>query len=227
MPFIGLIGLMTALFGWLTGLTRADVKGALMASTTTQVGLMVLWCSFGWVELASAHLILHALWRAYQFLHAPALMHWTQGQARPVPAWLAGRRRLYTAAMQGFWLDPASDALLTRTTQAMARDLQTFDDQVVNRLVGLPSQARALASIETEGDEAGGFTRVGGLLGSLLEGLASGLHWFEERLVLRGGGEGLLGVIQVLGGYLQQVEDLLARPRYLMLLIMATLVVIL
>ncbi len=227
MPFIGLIGLMTALFGWLTGLTRADVKGALMASTTTQVGLMVLWCSFGWVELASAHLILHALWRAYQFLHAPALMHWTQGKVRPVPAWLAGRPRLYNAAMQGFWLDPASDALLTRTTQAMARDLQTFDDQVVNRLVGLPSQARALASIETEGDEAGGFTRVGGLLGSLLEGLASGLHWFEERLVLRGGGEGLLGVIQVLGGYLQQVEDLLARPRYLMLLIMATLVVIL
>ena len=199
MPLVGILGLSTALYGWLTGLTRADVKGALMASTTTQIGLMFLWCSLGWMELASAHLILHALWRAYQFLHAPALMHWTQGKARPVPAWLAGRRRLYNAAMQGFWLDPAADALLTRPTQAMARDLLTFDDQVVNRLVGLPSQARALASGKTEGDGAEGLARVGGLLGSLMEGLASGLHWFEERLVLRGGGEGLLRVIQMLG----------------------------
>ena len=56
---------------------------ALMFSTTTQVGLMVLWCGLGWFELATAHLILHALWRAYQFLHAPALMHWTMPPRGP------------------------------------------------------------------------------------------------------------------------------------------------
>ncbi len=193
MPLVGILGLATAVYGWLTGLTRADVKGALMASTTTQIGLMFLWCSLGWVELATVHLILHAIWRAYQFLHAPALLHWTQGRARPVPAWLAGQRRLYNAAMQGFWLDPASDALLTRPTQAMARDLQTFDDRVVNRLVGLPSQAKALASIQTDQTGAGGFARVGGLLGGFMEWLASVLHWFEERLVLRGGGRACCG----------------------------------
>lgn len=237
MPLVALLGLVSALYGWLMGLTRADVKGALMASTTTQVGLMFLWCGLGWVGLASTHLVLHALWRAYQFLHAPALMHWTQAPTRPVSGWLARRRRLYNAAMQGFWLEPATDALLARPTLGLARDLQAFDDQVVDRLVGLPSEANTLSSVadwearrseaEGRGPAARGLPRGRGLLGGFMEWLAALLHWFEEHLVLRGGGEGLQRVIGLLGGYLQQVEELLARPRYLMLLIMATLVVIL
>ena len=60
-----------------------------------------------------------------------------------------------------------------------------------------------------------------------MEWMARVLHWFEERLVLRGGGEGLQRLIHLLGGYLLQVDELLTRPRYLLLLIMATLVVIL
>ncbi len=233
MPLIGLLGLVTALYGWLMGLTRADVKGALMASTLTQVGLMFLWCALGWVELATAHLVLHALWRAYQFLHAPALMHWTHSRPRPVAGWLARHRRLYNAALQGFWLDPAADALLTRPTLGLARDLQAFDDQVVHRLVGLPDQAQALSSVADwearrgHGGAARGLARAPGLLGGVMEWLAGALYWFEERLVLSGGGEGLQRVLRLLGGYLLQVDELLTRPRYLMLLIMATLVVIL
>ncbi|HSQ07638.1 MAG TPA: proton-conducting transporter membrane subunit, partial [Chromatiaceae bacterium] len=238
-PLVAVLGATTAIYGWLTGLTKADVKGSLMASTTTQVGLMFLWCALGWFGLATAHLILHALWRAYQFLHAPALMHWMTGPARPVGAWIARHRRLYNAAVQGFWLDAASDALLVRPTQALARDLQAFDDQVVNRLVGLPSQAGALASMtdweaqrhgQGQGrghDQAQGLARGGGLLGGFMDWLAGVLHWFEEHLVLSGGGEGMERLIRLLGGYLLQVDELLTRPRYLLLLIMATLVVIL
>jgi NADH:ubiquinone oxidoreductase subunit 5 (subunit L)/multisubunit Na+/H+ antiporter MnhA subunit len=241
-PLVAVLGIATAIYGWLTGLTKADVKGALMASTTTQVGLMLLWCALGWFELATAHLMLHALWRAYQFLHAPALMHWMPGPTRPLVGWLAHRRRLYNAAVNGFWLDPASDALVVRPTQALARDLQAFDDQVVNRLVGLPSQAGALASMTDwearrqdpaqgrgrgEGSTNKALSAGRGLLGGFMEWLAGVLHWFEERLVLRGGGEGLQRLIHLLGGYLLQVDELLAHPRYLLLLIMATLVVIL
>lgn len=236
-PLVALLGILTAVYGWLTGLTKADVKGSLMASTTTQVGLMFLWCGLGWFELATAHLILHALWRAYQFLHAPALMHWMPGPTRPVGAWLTRHRRLYNAAVQGFWLDAASDALLVRPTQALARDLQAFDDQVVNRLVGLPSQAGALASMadweaQRQGPADGhrpalGLTTGRGLVGGFMDWLAGILHWFEEHLVLSGGGEGMERLIRLLGGYLLQVDELLTRPRYLLLLIMATLVVIL
>jgi hypothetical protein len=57
--------------------------------------------------------------------------------------------------------------------------------------------------------------------------VAALLHWFEERLVLRGGGEGLLTAIQRLAHLANQVEGLLARPRYLFLMILATLGVIL
>jgi len=232
MPMLALLGLTTALYGWLSGLTQTDVKTSLMFATTTQVGLMVLACGLGWLELATWHLVLHAIWRAYQFLHAPALMHLATGPARPVPRWLRDRKRLYNAALQRFWLDPAADALLVRPTRQLARDIQAFDDQVVDRLVGLPDQTSALSSMEDRGGrgpgtQAKGVTQASGLLGSLLESLADLLYWFEERLVLRGGGEGLEAGIRHLGGYLQQIEDLLSRPRYLLLLIMATLVVIL
>ncbi|MCG6862217.1 MAG: hypothetical protein LJE70_13220 [Chromatiaceae bacterium] len=232
MPLVALLGLATALYGWLSGLTQTDVKASLMFATTTQVGLMVLECGLGWFELAAWHLVLHAIWRAYQFLHAPALMHLTTGPARPAPRWLRGRKRLYTAALQRFWLDPAADALLVRPTRQLAQDIQAFDDEVVNRLVGLPDQAKALSSTADRGEHKPGtpdegITQASGLLGSLLESLADLLYWFEKRLVLRGGGEGLEAGIRHLGSYLLQIESLLSQPRYLLLLIMATLVVIL
>jgi hypothetical protein len=53
------------------------------------------------------------------------------------------------------------------------------------------------------------------------------LHWFEEHLVLKGGGEGMMEAIQRIGAYATRIEQLLAQPRYLLLLIMATFVVIL
>jgi NADH:ubiquinone oxidoreductase subunit 5 (subunit L)/multisubunit Na+/H+ antiporter MnhA subunit len=76
-----LVGLATALYGWLTGLVQADVKSALMASTSAQVGLMLVWCGLGWNQLAAWHLGLHAAWRAYQFLQAPAFMQLKIGRA--------------------------------------------------------------------------------------------------------------------------------------------------
>jgi len=232
MPMVALLGLVTALYGWLSGLTQTDVKSSLMFATTTQVGLMFLECGLGWFHIAAWHLVLHAIWRAYQFLHAPALLYLTSGPARPVPRWLRTRKRLYSAALQRFWLDPASDWLLVRPTEQLARDIQAFDDEIVNRLVGLPGQTSAVSSL-AEWEERGrggaskGVGQARGVLGSIVEWLADLLYWFEERMVLRGGGEGLQEALQHLGSYLQQIEELLSRPRYLLLLIMATLVVIL
>ena len=232
MPMVALLGLGTALDGWLSGLTQTDVKSSLLFATTTQVGLMFLWCGLGWFELAAWNLALHALWRAYQFLHAPALLYLIGRPARPVPRWLRNRKWLYTAALQRFWLDPASDWLLVRPTEQIALDIQAFDDEVVNRLVGLPDQDSALSSLAEwedlkEGVPSKGVAHARGLLGSVLAWLANLLHWFEEHLVLQGGGDGLNKGLHFLGSYLLQIEELLSRPRYLLLLIMATLVVIL
>ncbi len=60
-----------------------------------------------------------------------------------------------------------------------------------------------------------------------MESLASALYWFEDRLVLKGGGEGLMTMIDRLGVYANHIERLLSQPRYLLLLIMATFIVIL
>jgi hypothetical protein len=60
-----------------------------------------------------------------------------------------------------------------------------------------------------------------------MEWVAAWLHWFEERLVLHGGGDRLKGLVAELAQGLIRMEDLLGRPRYLLLLILGTLVVIL
>jgi hypothetical protein len=204
-----------------------------MFSTNAQVGLMFLECGLGWFELAAWHLGLHAVWRSYQFLHAPALLQLTSGPGRRAPAWLRAHPRLHTAALQRFWLDDMADWLLLRPTQSLAQDLQDFDQRVVTRMVGLPDQAGQLNSMARwealrqgrgEANQLIGHGR--GMAGRLMEWLARLLYWFEEHLVLQGAGEGLKGAINLLGGYLKRVEDLLSQPRYLLLLIMATFVVI-
>jgi NADH:ubiquinone oxidoreductase subunit 5 (subunit L)/multisubunit Na+/H+ antiporter MnhA subunit len=232
MVLMVLLGLATALYGWLTGLTQTDAKSSLMFSTTAQVGLMFLECGLGWFDIAAWHMAAHAVLRAYQFLHAPALLHLARKPARPVPAWLARHPRLYNAALQRFWLDPISDWLLVRPTKSLAQDVLDFDQKVVNRMVGLPTGASALSSLAQYEERRDGpavdadIGRGSGVAGRILEWVARKLHWFEEHLVLKGGGEGLKDAIEHIGKYAVLIEQLLSQPRYLLLLIMATFVVI-
>jgi NADH:ubiquinone oxidoreductase subunit 2 (subunit N) len=235
MVLLFLIGLLTVLYGYFCGLVQTDIKSALMFSTTAQVGLMFMACGLGWFTLAAWHLALHAMFRAYQFLHAPALLQWVARPARPVPAWLQRRQWLFNASLQRFWLDNLADWLVIRPTDSLSRDLQHFDEQVVNRLVGLPGSAGAVSSLAQWEDRKRGYASLSeeggvgygrGVLGSLMEHVAAGLQWFEEQLILKSGGEGLLKIIQRIGIELQQIEQLLSQPRYLWLIIMATFVII-
>ena len=234
MSALVVVGVLTALYGFLGALVQTDVKSSLMFSTTAQVGLMFLWCGLGWFALAAWHLAAHAAWRAYHFLSSPGHMHLVSTATRPAPHWLTRSRALYMAALRRFWLDNLADALFVRPFIHLARDARTFDEQVVNRLVGLPERASALSSL-VDWDEArqgglsidGGIGRGKGVLGRLMEWTASLLHWFEEHLVLHGGGEALNDFKRSLAGYLFRIEQLLARPLYLILMILATLVVIL
>ncbi len=235
MVIIAGLGLLTAIYGWISGLVQSDVKSSLMFSTTAQVGLMFFWCGMGWFGLAAWHLGLHAAWRAYQFLHAPSLMFMVSRAARPAPRWLTRRRWLYTAALQRFWLEHMGEALITRPTAKLATDTRAFDERVVNPLVGLPAQASAVSSLAQWQESKSGAVdlpdgdagRGVGIAGKLMEGVAAGLHWFEDHLVLKGGGEGLLRTLRHLGGYLIQIDRLLSQPRYLLLMILLTFVTIL
>ena len=226
MALIALLGFITALYGWLVGYVQTDVKSGLLFATLTQVGIMFLTCGLGWFEVAAWHMGLHATWRAWQFLSAPSYMHFLSAPTPPAPAWLRRFPFLYTAALQRFWLEPLADRLLTRPTLAMARDMRAIDDNVVSRLIGMPEDARArdLLNIR-DGNEA--VVKARGVAGGLLVWVATRLGQFEQRLVLQGGGGRLNTGLQHLGNWLKWVESLLQQPRYLLLMVMATLVVIL
>jgi NADH:ubiquinone oxidoreductase subunit 5 (subunit L)/multisubunit Na+/H+ antiporter MnhA subunit len=235
MLLIALLGGLTVIYGWLSGLLQSDVKSSLMFATTTQVGWMFVWCGMGWFTLAAWHLGLHALWRAFQFLSAPALMHQVERAARPIPGWLGRHRRLYRLAQQRFYLDPLTDSLLVRPTLSLARDVQYFDNQVVTRVFGLPVYTRSVSSLaqweelkqQTVQSDEKNVAAASGVAGRLMTWLADRLYWFESRLVLRGGGEVLLKNLRHLGRRLANAEQLLSEPRYLIVLIVMTFVVIL
>jgi formate hydrogenlyase subunit 3/multisubunit Na+/H+ antiporter MnhD subunit len=225
LALLAALGLLTASYGYLAGLTQSDVKSSLLFAATTQVGLMFLACGLGWFTLAAWHMGLHALWRAWQFLLAPSYLQFTDAPARPAPRWLAVRLPLYVAAVQRFALESLIAALVVRPTRALARDLRDLDDRVVSRLVGLPEES-ALAAARPAADEDS-VIRGRGLAGRVLEWVAARLHRFEQRLLMQEGGGGVARTLHRLGRYLLAVETLLERPRYLLLILMITLVAIL
>ena len=219
-----LVGALTAIYGWLSAQVQTDVKSSLMFSTTAQVGLMFVECGLGWFELAAWHLALHAIWRAWQFLSSPDLMYLVHRPAHEVTPLLKNNSFLFTTALQRFWLEHLADWFLLRPTESLAKEVQDFDEKVVNRLIGLPSDSGGV-----QGQEQGWIDSIGkgrGLSGRLMEMVAAAFEWFEEHLILQGGGEGLLKLINRLGRYMLTVEQLLSQPRYLIVLIVITFVVI-
>jgi NADH:ubiquinone oxidoreductase subunit 5 (subunit L)/multisubunit Na+/H+ antiporter MnhA subunit len=222
MALIALIGALTALYAWIVGYVQSDVKSALLFGTLAQVGLMFLACGLGWFQLAAWHAALHMVWRTWQFLAAPSYLYMLDGTAPPAPAALRRHARLYTAALQRFWLEPLADRLLTRPTLALARDMRAIDENVVSRLVGMPESQRAAALL---GEDA--VVKGRGFAGVVLESAAERLNRFEQHLLLQGGGGKLGKGLHRLGDWLKWIENLLEQPRYLLLLVMATMVVIL
>jgi NADH:ubiquinone oxidoreductase subunit 5 (subunit L)/multisubunit Na+/H+ antiporter MnhA subunit len=215
--YIGLLGLATALYGWLAGLAQTDVKSSLVFATTTQVGLMFVACGLGWFELAAWHMGIHTVWRAYQFLLAPSFLHLATGKPPPAPAWLAGRQRLYTAALSRFWVDTLARTLVVRPARQVGRDLRDFDDKVIAPLVGWPPAATG---------EAERVIQAHGLAGAALRQAAKQLSRFEAHLVMQGGGP-LTALLRRAGAALLVAEAMLEQPRYLFLLVLATFAVIL
>ncbi|MCU7890190.1 MAG: hypothetical protein KZQ78_00690 [Candidatus Thiodiazotropha sp. (ex Ustalcina ferruginea)] len=232
---IAILGILTVLYGWLAGLTQSDVKSSLMFATTTQVGWMFFWCGMGWFTLAAWHLGLHAIWRAFQFLASPALVNQIDQATPPPPQWLLRWRLLYRASQQRFWLESLTDALLLRPTVSLARDVQYFDEQVVTRVVGLPAYTRSVSSLtqwetiqkRATTTQTGGIGQGTGVAGKVMTWLADILYWFESHLVLQGGGEGLQKNLYRIGALLERVEQLLTEPRYMIVLVVVTFVVIL
>lgn len=223
---LAVIGLTTAVYGYVCGLVQADVKSALAFSGLAQIGLMFLESGLGFWHLAAWHLGAHAIFRGYQFLTAPSLMHQVLGTpARAPAAFIARHARLHHAALRRCWLEEAGDSVATRPVQAFAADLERFDQTVIDPLLGVPTPLMdgmaSLARWEEHKATPGGVPRApaAGMVARLVRWAAAGLNWFEEHLVLEGLGSRLLVAGRWLGWQLGRVESVLSRPRYLVLLV--------
>ena len=214
------VGLVTAAYAWLCGLVQTDVKSALVFATIFQVALMVLAIGLGWTTLAAVHLGLHAAWRSWQFLLAPSWLALTRGRPAPAPAWLYQRQWLYTAAVQRFWLDRLAFGLLVKPTLSFAQDVRGLEENFVDRLLGDPGRGKAVSAERP-------LVMADGLPGRLLAGVSELLERLENHLLLRGRGGAAEQMLLRTGNYLRIVENLLEQPRYLMMAVMATFVVIL
>ena len=234
MALVALVGLLTAVYSFVIGLTQTDVKSSLIFATSGQLGLMYLECGLGFWQLAGWHLCAHAAVRSYQFLTAPSLMHNerclnSEFPTRNIPAWL------YVASLQRFWLDPIVDWALVKPVRGLAHDLSYFDDHVIDCMMGAPAPAiRAISSLaQLEEQRIGAqldndsdqFAQGSGLAGKITQWMAAILHWFEERFVLRGIGKDAINYGRDLGHIANKFEQAVLRPRYLVLFVLITLLV--
>lgn len=236
MEMLVLVGLATAAYGWLGGLTQADVKSSLIFAGSAQLGLMFVECGFGLWSLAAWHLCAHAVVRGYQMLTAPSMLHGIADYpSAPAPSIIARLRWIYVLSLQRLWLDQFADWAAVKPTQRLARDLQHFDDQI-DRLIGTPAPAvRALSSLAQWEERKIGATldsdddafAAGSGLARWLTGWAAALsQWFEDRFVLRGIGEGVVSYGRLLGHAANHIEHLLLQPRYLALFVFITLLAV-
>jgi len=192
----------------------------LIFATVFQVGLMFVAIGLGWTTLATVHLCLHAAWRSWQFLLAPSWLQLTRGRPSPPPRWLLGRQALYTAAVQRLWLDKLGITLLAGPTEAIARDVRALEENFIDRAIGEPGKGSAI-------DQERPLVCADGLPGRLLAEISGLLQRIENRLLLRGRGGAAERMLREAGRWLQTLEALLEQPRYLMMAVMATFVVIL
>ncbi len=236
MGLLVVVGLFTAIYSFIVGLTQTDVKSSICFAITGQIGLMFLECGLGLWELAMWHLCAHTIVRGYQVMTAPSLLHYVHGNPmKPVSSSMANNRWLYIASLQRFWLDPITDRALVRPIRGLGHDLDHFDKNIVDRAMGAPkSSGNAISSLNqleqkilgTRPDYAREeFVRSNGVVGKLFEWIANGMSWFEERLVLRGIGADSVNIGQKLGRAANTFEQLILKPRYLVLFVFVVLMI--
>ncbi len=236
MSVLVVIGFFTAMYSFIVELTQTDIKSSLCFAISGQLGLMFLECGLGLWELASWHLCAHAMMRNYQVLTAPSLLRYVYGNPmKPVTPGIANKRWLYIASLQRFWLDPIADRILVRPIHGLGHDLDRFDKNIIDRAMGAPVSSNytisSLTQLEKNMDKNIGsgiqieFVRGSGVVGKLFEWMANIMSWFEERLVLRGIGMDTVDIGRKLGQLANTFEQLILKPRYLVLFVFIVLMI--
>ncbi|MDO9469161.1 MAG: proton-conducting transporter membrane subunit [Nitrosomonas sp.] len=236
MALLVVVGLFTAIYSFIVGLTQTDVKSSVCFAISGQLGLMFLECGLGLWELATWHLCAHAIVRCYQVLTAPSFLFYVhRNPMRLITPYIANKRWLYIASLQRFWLDPIADRTLVRPINGLGHDLDRFDKNIIDRAMGAPVSTNytisSLTQLEKNLDKKAQheiqveFVRGSGMVGKLFEWIANIMSWFEDRLVLRGIGMDMVGIGSKLGQAAITFEQFILKPRYLVLFVFIVLMI--
>jgi NADH:ubiquinone oxidoreductase subunit 5 (subunit L)/multisubunit Na+/H+ antiporter MnhA subunit len=209
---LGFVGLATTLYCAVVAKTQTDSPPTLIFATLAQIGLMFVECALGFWQLAGWHLCAGAVVSCAQALALPTLAqdYTPRRKQREVSIWL------YQFSLQQGWLAQLTDWALVKPVRGLAHDLSYFDDRIVDRLMGI--RAIGDASPNT-------FAQDSGLAGQLIESSSTLLHWLEQRFVWRGSGQHARRVGRKIGHAVNQFEQLILRPRYLVLFVCITFLV--
>lgn len=224
------VGALTAIHGYWVGLTQTDIKSSQIYSASVQLGLMFVECGMGFWNLAAWHLAGHAVLRCYLLLIAPSILYNTQGRPmRPLDDFLARRQWAFSASLQRWWLEPIQDWLLVEPIKGLAKDASYLEQNIIDPALGIPAPAmQAISSLahweerklgaNLESNEDS-FAQGSGLAGKLAQWSAALSGWFEYRFILRGIGRDTIHWGRRLGHAANRFEQLLLRPRYLLLFV--------
>ena len=131
-----IVGISTALYAAAVARVHTDAKGALAHATLSQIGLILAEISLGLTRLALAHLVCHALLRAFQYLRAPNVIHDVHQHGHVahggmVFAGVAPRlaARMYAGAVHRLRLDEQIDKAVAPVLR-LARVLSRIDARV-------------------------------------------------------------------------------------------------
>ena len=90
---VGLVGGVTAILAGLTAVAQRDLKRLLAASTSSQIGLMLLALGAGSIGAAMLHLVANAAMKSALFLGAGVFQHARQSTSFAALAGVGGQRR--------------------------------------------------------------------------------------------------------------------------------------
>ena len=235
MFFVGCLSLIYSIW---VGLSVADIKTSHAIASIGQLGIMFISCGLGLWELATWHMFAHAIMRSFLMLNAPGIMHDSKAQAvRRFKNRLVSSRFLYRLSIQRFWLDELTDHLVVRPFMRLTDDMAYLDQNIVSRIISAPAplveKASAIAQREelkvganliTDDDS---FASGSGLAARLTGLAAEIIHQFEQHFILSGIGRESIQLGRRLGHVANRFEQILLKPRYIILFVLICLMVVL
>lgn len=224
---LGLVGIATAGYCHIVGKTQTSQHNVLLFATLAQVGLMFVECALGLWALASWHLCANAAICCLQRLTLANSAKPPRHPPRLVPM------RLYLASWQQFWLVELTDWALVKPVFGLAQDLSVVDERIIDRIIGLPSASPPPPPPSNHEDTDFGeihthptFANSSGLAGKLTVWLSAVPLWLEQHLSLRSQGKQTTSAtLRHVGHAVNQFEQIILRPRYLVLFVCITFLV--